>query len=67
MSRWKNPPLRPLPEAETAEQRADRVEQLRRAYVAGTLDLTVSVDSDGVDRLLEDLFGGDDRRRRSRR
>lgn len=67
MSRWKNPPGRPLADSETPDQRAERVDGLRRAYLAGTLDLKVSVDNEGVDRLLEDLFGGEERKRRSRR
>jgi hypothetical protein len=64
------PALRPVvaADAETAEQRAARVDALRDAYVTGSLDLTVRPDSDGVDRLLEDLFcERTERRRRSRR
>jgi hypothetical protein len=67
VSRWKPTPTRPILDPETPEQRAERVEQLRRSYVSGTLDMTVPVDSDGVDRLLEDLFNTDERRRRTRR
>lgn len=53
---------------ETPEERAQRVDALRRAYLDGTLDLRVSPESDGVDRLLEDLFDDrPERRRRSRR
>ncbi|MEQ1570147.1 MAG: hypothetical protein ABMA64_31225 [Myxococcota bacterium] len=66
MARWK-PNVEP-PEIESPDQRAARVERLRQAYTDGSIDLTVSAEHEGVDRLLEDLFREKpERRRRSNR
>ena len=37
------------------EARAEKLAALREAYLAGTLDLSIPIDSPGLDRLLEDL------------
>jgi hypothetical protein len=42
--------------SEVATSRADRVQELRRAYLAGTLSLELSENSSGLDRLLLDLL-----------
>jgi hypothetical protein len=48
---------------ETAEERAARVDTLRRAYLNGTLVPTFPADHPGIDRLLEDLVERGRRRR----
>jgi hypothetical protein len=42
--------------SEMAASRANRVQELRRAYLAGTLSLEVAEHSPGLDRLLLDLL-----------
>lgn len=58
-------PIPCAPLSETAEERAARVERLRNEYLEGRLDLRVDPESDGVERLLHDVFAlGRVRRRR---
>jgi hypothetical protein len=58
-------PIPRPPLSETPEERAARVERLRQEFLEGTLDLRVDPESDGVDRLLHDVFAlGRVRRRR---
>jgi hypothetical protein len=42
--------------SEVGASRADRVQELRRAYLAGTLTLEVPEHTSGLDRLLLDLL-----------
>lgn len=58
-------PIPRPPLSETAEERAARVARLRNEFLEGRLDLRVDPESDGVERLLHDVFSlGRTRRRR---
>lgn len=43
-------------ETETEQSRASRIRAMREAYLSGTLDLSVPDDSNGIRRLLRDVF-----------
>jgi hypothetical protein len=46
---------------ETADARTARIEAMRKAYLAGTLELEVPDDENGLRRLLRDVFSGGSR------